>query len=281
MTRLHICRLTVMYDPSSQALLEQDWMNVLFTRLPRRPTRTWIACDVRAGLPFPDHAFEMAYVSHIVEHLSFSEARTFASELRRVVEPGGLVRVTTPDLETVARRYLERLDEAARAGTAQALRRHRWATIILIDQLVRERSGGLLLEALRAPDADELRAQASEVLGVWGPDAPTPPREVPRGFRELAYAVVRRIRRARLGGDPRRTLEAHRSMWDRIALAGLLAEAGFTECEQTAYDRSRLPGWERYDFDRSSGEYQIEPSIYVEARNPVSSAGPAAGADDA
>ncbi len=56
-------------------------------------------------------------------------------------------------------------------------------------------------------------------------------------------------------------------MWDRLSLGRLLSEAGFAECREVAFDRSSIPGWERWDFDRSgSGSYALEPSVYVEAR---------------
>lgn len=269
MRRLHVCRGTFAFDAPSQELLERDWTNVLFTRLPYPRMGSWVACDVRSGLPFAHGSFDMAYVNHVVEHLTLAEAAAFAAEVRRVLAPGGVIRVSTPDLEVAARRYLERLEDVTRAGSSQALRRHHWGTILLIDQLVRERSGGLLLEELRSPDAEELREQGGRVAGAWVSDAPPDRRPSPRSLRVLAYAVARRIRRARIGHDPRRTLEAHRWMWDRISLRGLLADAGFVESEPVAYDASRLPGWKDYDFDRSgNGAYDLEPSIYVEAKNP-------------
>ena len=44
----------------------------------------------------------------MIEHLTWDEARTCIEEMFRVLEPGGLCRVCTPDLEVIARAYLER-----------------------------------------------------------------------------------------------------------------------------------------------------------------------------
>jgi SAM-dependent methyltransferase len=266
--RLHVCRGTFVYDTRAMALLERDWTNVLFSPLPYAPAGSWVARDMRSGLPFADGEFELAYANHVVEHLTPAEALAFAAELRRVVAPGGFVRVSAPDLEAAARRYIEELDEATRDDSPQARRRHHWATILLIDQMVRDRSGGLLLEELRSPDADELRERGGRVVDSWG-SHPLASQPGARSLRGTAYAVGRRLRSARLGRDPRRTLEAHRWMWDRITLPELLADAGFADCEAVTFDRSRLPGWEQYDFDRTgNGAYELEPSVYVEGRNP-------------
>lgn len=46
------------------------------------------------------------YSSHMIEHLDRGEARVFLAEVRRVLSPGGVVRVAVPDLSRLARAYL-------------------------------------------------------------------------------------------------------------------------------------------------------------------------------
>jgi predicted SAM-dependent methyltransferase len=54
-------------------------------------------------LPFDDASLEWVYAEHLIEHVSLADAIGWLREVRRVLAPGGLFRVTTPDL----RRYVE------------------------------------------------------------------------------------------------------------------------------------------------------------------------------
>jgi SAM-dependent methyltransferase len=46
------------------------------------------------------------YSSHMIEHLDRSEARAFLTEVRRVLRPGGVVRIAAPDLSRLVSDYL-------------------------------------------------------------------------------------------------------------------------------------------------------------------------------
>jgi SAM-dependent methyltransferase len=45
------------------------------------------------------------YTSHMLEHLDRAQARRFLAEVYRVLIPGGIVRVSVPDLGRLAERY--------------------------------------------------------------------------------------------------------------------------------------------------------------------------------
>jgi predicted SAM-dependent methyltransferase len=59
--------------------------------------------DICQPLPFDDGSLEWVYAEHIIEHVSLTDAIGWLREVRRILAPGGLFRVTTPDL----RRYVE------------------------------------------------------------------------------------------------------------------------------------------------------------------------------
>ena len=63
--------------------------------------------DLTLGLPIPEAALRYVYGSHFIEHLAFPQALAFLGECRRALRPGGRIRLTCPDLELWARRYLE------------------------------------------------------------------------------------------------------------------------------------------------------------------------------
>jgi predicted SAM-dependent methyltransferase len=65
-----------------------------------------VYADVTRRLPYPDGSVAFVYSSHLVEHLSRWQAVQFARECARVLAPGGLMRVCTPDLRGMALAYL-------------------------------------------------------------------------------------------------------------------------------------------------------------------------------
>lgn len=61
--------------------------------------------DVRLGLPFPQASVAGIFNEHFLEHLTQAEGIAFLRECRRVLTPGGVLRVATPDLDAVVREY--------------------------------------------------------------------------------------------------------------------------------------------------------------------------------
>ena len=68
--------------------------------------------DLRRGLPFDKAACDVIYHSHLLEHLTDKNARSFLSDCFRVLKPGGILRVVVPDLEGISRAYLASLKQA-------------------------------------------------------------------------------------------------------------------------------------------------------------------------
>jgi SAM-dependent methyltransferase len=55
--------------------------------------------DLRYPLPYADETFEGVFSEHCIEHLYPNHAIQLFRELWRVLKPGGVLRLTTPDLE--------------------------------------------------------------------------------------------------------------------------------------------------------------------------------------
>jgi predicted SAM-dependent methyltransferase len=62
--------------------------------------------DITKRFPFPDNYFSVIYGSEVIEHVSREQARGFLREAHRALRPGGVLRLTTPDIEAVAQIYL-------------------------------------------------------------------------------------------------------------------------------------------------------------------------------
>jgi predicted SAM-dependent methyltransferase len=64
----------------------------------------WV--DAYKRLPFPDASFDVVYSEHTIEHVRIDKVAHVLHEVSRILRPGGLFRVTCPDLELFARRYV-------------------------------------------------------------------------------------------------------------------------------------------------------------------------------
>ena len=55
-----------------------------------------------AAKPFPlaDQSFDYIFSEHMIEHVSYEDGLRMLKECRRVLKPGGKIRMTTPNLET-------------------------------------------------------------------------------------------------------------------------------------------------------------------------------------
>ena len=79
------------------------------------PKRDQMFLDATRRFPFADGVFDYIYSEHMIEHVSWSEGRAMLAECRRVLKPGGVIRLVTPDLKRLTHLLtgpLSDLDEA-------------------------------------------------------------------------------------------------------------------------------------------------------------------------
>jgi predicted SAM-dependent methyltransferase len=68
--------------------------------------------DLRNPLPFADESVDFIFNEHFLEHITREEGIVFLKECRRVLKPGGVFRVSTPDLKWLVFQYGSgRIDE--------------------------------------------------------------------------------------------------------------------------------------------------------------------------
>lgn len=63
--------------------------------------------DIAEPLPVADAALDWVYAEHLIEHVSLPTAVHWLTEVRRVLAPGGVLRLTTPDLAKYVAGYLD------------------------------------------------------------------------------------------------------------------------------------------------------------------------------
>lgn len=265
-----------------------DWIN-----LDLAPKRSDVRyCDLAARWPFDDGSIDVAYSSHVIEHLTREQADFLVSESYRVLKPGGIFRVATPDLEQICRLYLKRLDEAS-GSDLKSVFRYEYALLELFDQAVRDFSGGemgRLLESGRIEDREYVLkrsgAIAIERIDSSAAAPPVPPRLVDefrlRGLRgvldRFKLSATETFLRILFGdegvawfkiGRFRSSGEVHRSMYDRFGLKRLLKKHGFKKVRRCEPAESRIADFAGYDLEIRDRVVRHPGSIFMEAVKPV------------
>jgi SAM-dependent methyltransferase len=92
--------------------------------------------DLRRGIPAADASVDAVYHSHLLEHIDRDAAPSFMAEIRRVLKPRGIQRIVVPDLELLARRYLEQFGEP----------RHDDRVAEMIEQIARREAYGTSIQ---------------------------------------------------------------------------------------------------------------------------------------
>jgi predicted SAM-dependent methyltransferase len=248
-----------------------DWVNVDFVA----SGPGVLVHDLSRGLPFPDRSFRAVYHSHVLEHFPKEGALSFVKECYRVLKPGGRIRVVVPDLEGMARRYLESLDDALQ-GKPGGDANYDWMAIEVLDQMVRGVPGGEMAKYLQREDltneafvADRIGSDIRDGLLKARHDSPMSLRSLKNRFVGLRDGVMGlalgkgyeafRLGRFRMSG------EVHQWMYDRYSLARLLKACGFSDPEVKSATSSGIQDFERFGLDLYKGVPRGTSSLFMEA----------------
>ncbi len=91
-----------------ECLADADGHRTAPGRLARLDERFYyLQHDAAQPFPFEDESFEWLYAEHLIEHLSLNEAVVWLKDARRLLKPGGMLRLSTPDLRHYMAGYLD------------------------------------------------------------------------------------------------------------------------------------------------------------------------------
>ena len=259
------------------AVRHPDWTNVDLSG-----DEGTLAIDVCKGLPFPDESFDVVYHSHLLEHIPQAAAGVLMSECTRVLKPGGIIRILVPDLEQIARIYLEKLSTASESEAD-----YDWIMLELYDQCIREKSGGLMECYLRNSHADlspfvaarmggsaaqyseQTTGNLADIKPTWQNFARLLYKLRIEAVKWIIYAITgENGRKAFMEGLFRSSGEIHRWMYDRFSLSRLMANAEFVEIRVVSSLVSSIPDFARYKLDIADGVVRKPDSLVMEGVKP-------------
>ena len=243
--------------------------------------------DVTRGVPFEPCQFEAVYHSHVLEHLKPKQGENLIHECFRVLKPGGILRIVVPDLERIVKLYLE-THQRAWAGDKKSEVDYNWMKLELLDQMVREKSGGRMgrymasrklknSEFVRSRVGDELSiCQSADLHHSRGQTLISRTLNSTFDFR---IRMVRRMVRWLLGRVAENALdvgmfrsqgEIHHWMYDRFSLRKLCERVGFEGFRVCQAEDSRIENYASFELDTFNGDIRKPDSIFVECMKPAS-----------
>lgn len=245
-----------------------------------------IRADLSKGVPLRDSSCDFVYSSAVLEHIRRNQVSQFINECYRVLRPGGYIRVCVPDLERICQIYLQKLEKAL-GGDKFASEDYDWIVLEALDQMVRERSGGEMLDFLKK---DPLINEAFVLsrIGVEGREllelvrsrekklnSRLSFRKIPQKLEKIidigrrftaCMFLSRHDRQALRIGRFRLSGEVHQWMYDRFSLGRVLIASGFSNPRLFTATTSNLDDWQRYSLDSLPDGSPTKPDLlYMEA----------------
>lgn len=261
-----------------------EWANLDYS--PSSPSVT--RANLLAPLPLKSGSVELVYSSHFLEHIPKPDVQSFLGECHRVLQPGGVLRLVLPDLEEMARSYLDYRDSAQHE-------RADFLVLELIDQCVRRTSGGELgscYQSLRSQPISEVkemtefvRERTGEALhvrarpshksgsdgaGEWSSQLPARIRNRLQllWVRFWAYGFPAAFRAQNISMSD--VGERHHWLWDFHQLQQALETVGFAMVERRSAGTSAIRDFpfQQLDLDTEGRPRKGAESMFVEAIKP-------------
>ncbi len=242
-------------------------------------------CNVTNGLPFAADHFEAVYHSHLLEHLTPEQGKRLNDECFRVLQPGGVLRIVIPDLERIARLYLQ-MHQRAWDGDETASEKYTWIKLELLDQMVRHQSGGMMGRYMASLDTTQesfVRSRIGAELDICRKsnnhgDTQSAPKNLFKNWMgSWRDRFSRLVLKQLMGKEALRSYdetmfrlkgEIHRWMYDRYSLRELCEGCGFVEFRVCAAEESDIDSFNQYKLDTDGRRIFKPDSLFIECRKP-------------
>lgn len=92
--------------------------------------------NLAKGIPVEDDSIDVIYHSHLLEHLTSEDAKSFIQSIFSKLRSGGRVRVVVPDLAVFCSNYLEALEVSLDDNSPHNIEKLEFHTYRLLQQMV-------------------------------------------------------------------------------------------------------------------------------------------------
>lgn len=271
----------------------KDWINLDFVS----NSQFVLQHNLLEGIPIEDNKVNVVYHSHVLEHFSKEDGLIFIKECYRVLDHRGIIRVAVPDLERIAREYLKNL-QLAIDGNNDAKFDYEWIKLELLDQMVRNKSGGGMKDYLfqtTVPNEkyvfDRIGSEGKIIREAFLENSkrsqeksqeknPEIQRINLKSFfksikKKIAYYKKDLFKSKKIKkcdskefkiGEFRNSGEIHQWMYDRYSLSELLKSVGFVDVKVLSAFESEIYNWENYQLDVINGLVRKPDSLFIEAK---------------
>ena len=256
----------------------KDWINIDFVS----NNKNISAYNLLKGIPHKDNTFDVVYHSHLIEHFPKKNVNIFIEECYRVLKPGGIIRIATPNLEEIVKNYVKYLNRSLQNDKIAEFK-YDFTMIEMYDQCVRNFTGGEMgklysqnnnpisdfiykrmgIELTKKIDINiknNFKKNIKKILlfssKVYEIDLKNLLLRLILG-RDFRYYQLGRFR---LSG------EIHQWMYDRFSLNRLLIQNKFKNVKICRAAESRVSNWNSYNLDTNRDGTVYKPdSIFIEA----------------
>lgn len=247
-----------------------EWINVDFAS--NNPNV--ISHNLLNGIPFSENQFDLVYHSHVLEHFTKIDGMNLINECYRVLKQGGIIRIAIPNLEEIAKLYLENLNKCWEEPNNEIhFANYQWTLLEMYDQTVRNKVGGELKKFVKQTNLlnkdyvlNRIGFEAEHIINSNEKEIIKP---------SLLNSVKAKLRNIIFGnkrseyidlGKFRYSGEIHQWMYDRVSLKNLLEETGFSDFQIVTATASSISNWDEFQLDATNGITRKPDSLFVEAK---------------
>ncbi|MBK2110243.1 class I SAM-dependent methyltransferase [Francisella tularensis] len=252
----------------------KDWINIDFHASSKGVKKV----NILNGLPFKTNYIDVIYSSHFLEHLNQDQADFVLKESFRVLKENGIIRLVVPDLENVCQEYLRVLNLVTQDKKYE--KNYEWIMVELLDQLVRNKSGGKMGDIFSKVSQTKVKYIADYILERTGDDLL---KESKSSKREITYDKIKnkllysylKLVRLLIPKSLRDLVflntsigERHQWMYDKYSLSKKLFDLGFKNVEIKSFNDSSIVNFNNYflDIKKDGLPYKGIGSLYIEAK---------------
>lgn len=257
----------------------RDWVNLDLAPVSSEVTQ----CNITQGIPFQAGSFDAVYHSHVLEHLSQEQGIHLLKECLRILKPGGILRIVVPDLEQIAELYLQSHQQAWKDENLDA--NYQWMKLELLDQLVRNQSGGQMgryIATGRISNEEFVRSRLGEEFQNCIEQENFQPTvtiagRISASVSRFKHKMARRVVRWLLGWEAQQAFdegmfrsqgEVHRWMYDRYSLRQLCSDCGFQDFRVCDAFSSGIAQFSDYQLDCVGDRTRKPDSLFIECKRP-------------